>query len=154
MKRKSKFYKPKLEEGGLFQDPKLTGMIGGGASMLTGLIPSATSINQKFAGDSRYMADMEKAGKPGQIMNSIGSAAMASGNPFAMAGGLALQGISKFVGKRAARKAESAAQIRKEDGDIAQNFKLGALAANSIPKYQAPAYGRNGLKFKSKFNRA
>lgn len=154
MKRKSKFYNPKLEEGGLFQDPKLMGMIGGGASMLTGFIPSATSINQKFAGDARYMADMEKAGKPGQIMNSIGSAAMATGNPFAMAGGLALQGASKLVGKGAARKAASAAQIRKQDGAIAQNFKLGAFASNSTPKFQAPAYGKKGLKFKSKFNRA
>lgn len=153
MKRKSKFYKPKLEEGGLFQNPNLMGMIGGGASMLTGLIPSATSLNQEFTGDDRYMADMEKAGKPTKIMNTIGSAAMATGNPFAMAGGLALQGVSKLVGKRAAKKAASSAQIRQDSGAMKQNFKLGALASNSIPKFKAPAYGKLGMKFKSKFNR-
>lgn len=150
MNRKSKFYRPKLEGGGLLKNPNLMGGIGAGASALTGLIPSATEVNQKYSGDERYMTDMAKAAKPGQVMDSIGSAAMATGNPFAMAGGLVLKGASRFVGKGAAQKAEGNAFNRAQDSSISQNFKLGALASNSIPKFQAPAYGRMGMKIDPK----
>lgn len=129
------------------------GGIAGGASALTNLIPSATDPNSKYAGDAAYQKEIEKAGKPGKTLNALGDAGLASGNPYAMAGGLILKGVSRFVGKKAANRANDRAQMRLESGMMSENFKLGALASNAIPKFQAPAYGRDGLKFKSKFNR-
>lgn len=150
MKRKSKFFRPKMEDGGLLEDEGLMGGIGAGASALTSFIPSFNAPNQAFAGDQAYMKEMEKAGRPAKTLDAIGTAGLSSGNPYAMAGGLILKGVSKFVGKGAARRAGVRAQTRKDSGSMEQSFKLGALSSNAIPKFQAPAYGRFGMKIDPK----
>jgi len=72
--------------------------------------------------------------------------------------GLGLKGlgmVSNFLpfGQGAERRAKRDYESARLSGTINKNAVEGALSYNKMPKYQAPAYGKKGMKFKTKYSK-
>lgn len=61
--------------------------------------------------------------------------------------------FGKSALQRQAEKEKKLFQMKQSNDTLLKNATLGATLTNSAPKYQAPAYGKNGMKFPTKFSR-
>lgn len=59
----------------------------------------------------------------------------------------------EMFGSRALRRDMNLAKLAEENEKILRNQQVGAQIQNSIPRFQAPAYGRRGMKFRTKFSK-
>lgn len=129
------------------------------------------------AGNPGLEKELGKALKVKNISNSIADAAMQTGNPYAMVGGLAVKGFNAVdtaarnengifksnIGKIASRAlspwnaiGSSQNKLREQydqgqaqqlDQKLSQSRFAGNIVKNNLPNYTAPKYGGNGLKF-------
>jgi hypothetical protein len=72
--------------------------------------------------------------------------------------GLGLKGLglaSKFIpfGQGAERRAKREFESARLSGQAINNAVEGARSYNQLPKYKAPAYGKKGMKFKTKYSK-
>jgi len=72
--------------------------------------------------------------------------------------GLGLKGLgmaANFIpfGQGAERRAKRDYESARLTGQTINNATEGALSYNKMPKYQAPAYGKKGMKFKTKYSK-
>jgi hypothetical protein len=174
MKRaRSKFgVKPILQGGGLtgFLGKNLSGTsgmtvgqgIGAATSMLTGLFPQGpskiTDVENPYATEAadKYNSVLDKNQKVKGTLKSLGSMGLQSGNPFGMIGGAVLTGASLLpFGAKKEKKAKADYNSMVQAGKQSDMANAGAINYNSRNSgYHAPAYGKKGLKFKTKFSKA
>jgi hypothetical protein len=162
------------------------GAIGQGAGSIIDALTPQEKVNQEFM--SRNQNIQKQLDTTSQLTSGISNAAMATGNPFAMAGALAMKGGSalakgatdkfgvtkegfgnklKHIAGATLNPVELIGLLNQGDREksknrfvntevaskTSQNQELGNVISNSLPQYQAPSYGRQGLKLISKFSK-
>lgn len=153
MKRAASKFKKQYAKGGLFSPEGWMGTKGaqnsiiGAGSLIGGRAPEVDANSSLM--DEQYMNDLKGVGNTRNTVSGIGDVAMATGNPFAMAGGLVLKGVSGLIGQGAEKEAKAGAERRKFNRDLEATNTQGAKNLNSLPKYEAPQYGRRGLKLRT-----
>jgi len=173
MKRpKSKFSSklPKYQDGSSLPDfgtasplDKAKG-VGAALDVVTSLVPTKTFKGVSGIGDisataaDKYNKQIDKINKTrtgvSTGLNQLGSAAMLIPGVGTIAG-LGLKGLalaSKFIpfGKDKEEKAQDEFQKSITLDKISSSATAGAQARAATPKFQAPAYGKKGMKLKYK----
>ncbi len=168
MKRsKSKFNKPvnrgvRLYEegGGLFKSTNGLSpyaAIGSGIGTTLDAIAPKQRVNQAFMEDEGYAKVINKQAKVQDTFKTIENAAISSGNPWAMAGGLAVKGVRMgltALGVGEGKEERARFDAAKRFGTKQSSAYELAGAQNALPRFQAPAYGKRGMKFKTKFGKS
>ena len=148
MKRAKSMFKVKMKEGGFLSGSPsgaMTSAIGMGSSLLGNLFtPKEKPLDDVH--DEYYHNQVDKANSTGNTISSFSDAAIASGNPYAMAAGAIGKGIAPLFGAEGRDKAEQDAKLRSFNRNLSVTDSNGAKNINTLPKFTAPAYGRQGLK--------
>ena len=63
-----------------------------------------------------------------------------------------IQGVATALGQKKRREARDQFISTKVSGNLAENRAAGNAISNSIPEYQAPGYGKHGMKISTKFS--
>jgi len=154
---------------------------GGLGGIVDSFMPQ-NNVNEEFLERNKDIA--AGMGRMDSITDTISSAALSSGNPWAMAGGLVLkgasalgkssqdqfgvikdsgkaiaagilnpiQGVATLLGQKKRREARDRFIGQNMGTAITENTQTGNTISNSIPQYQPPGYGKQGMKLKTKFS--
>jgi len=157
------------------------GAAGGLGGMIDSFMPQR-NVNEEFLERNKDIA--AGMGRMDSITDTISSAALSSGNPWAMAGGLVLkgasalgksaqdefgvikdkgkaiaagilnpiQGVATLLGQDKRKEAKQQFIGRKSAEALTSSIQTGNEISNSIPQYQPPGYGKQGMKLKTKFS--
>lgn len=170
MKRaKTKFAKPKYEGGGMLDwlntskngGPTNASGIGAGLDILSSFIgnkqPNQVQDFGQFGSKAAedYNKEMEKAMRTKQGISAglgaAGSVAMMI-NPIV---GIGLKGLGALtkalpIGEGKVEKAKKKFEDAKFADALSTSMTQGAINRNLMPKFEAPAYGKKGMKLKYK----
>jgi len=145
---------------GLRQGQQFGNIASSAASVIPGwgpLISAGIQFGQGIGNMTRDEFGVSKSKAASVIANTFDPATIfQSIKDVGKRGGLAslvTRGLVESPAQRAAEKAKSAFQYRTMQQGIEANDVTGRMIKSSLGTYAAPAYGKKGMKFKSKFAR-